>query len=782
MSILVECDRCNTSYRVKDECGGKRAKCPKCGGILQIPIVSSVQPTCGITQQQIISALSERLPRISLPFIYRITALVVSLVMVVLPLVYFALIALVCYATYYHAVNHLNVFSLAKYAGGRGTIVSVVLYLGPLAVGGIMILFMIKPIFARSSDVSRRRSVTPKSDPLLFAFVSRLCEVVGAPMPKRIDIDCNVNASASFRRGILSIFSANDLVLTIGLPLIAGLNLRQFAGILAHEFGHFSQGAGMRLTYIIRTISTWFVRVVYERDQWDQSLEMWAAGSNFWVGIVMHTARLCVWLSRRVLWILMVCGHAVSGLLLRQMEYDADRQEARLAGSDSFAITSRRLILLNAAMNGALSDIGFFYQEGRLADNLPKLVMINLSKMPREVSEMIERRFSEEKTGLFDTHPCYNDRVENAKRENAPGTFLIEQPATVLFGDFEKLSRAVTWDYYHAIFGPDFQPSKMHPLDDLLLRRKQEDISGESIERFFIGSFPIIRPLPLPTFLDEVEDTRQAVAKLRAARETMQATRPAYDKILAEYNKADDRVVEATAGQALLKARLKAPKEATELNLKTAGEAETFRRNTLVWMNSISTRMKPFEEAASARLVADLSLLQYPQIGVRLKKAKTWKDDAERLIPILKGIEDMHHAADDLRHEYAALSGLTSQLEGNGKNEKLLNLIVKQMKLTHKSLGDLWARLNGLQYPFDHVDENMSVGKCAVAEMPDEMNLSGILQASSSILLLFAQLRHRMLARLTSIAEQVENALDLKPLPMPQSDLQVKPANRLTQN
>ncbi len=34
----------------------------------------------------------------------------------------------------------------------------------------------------------------------------------------------------------------NDLVLTIGLPLVAGLSAKEFAGILAHEFGHFTQG------------------------------------------------------------------------------------------------------------------------------------------------------------------------------------------------------------------------------------------------------------------------------------------------------------------------------------------------------------------------------------------------------------------------------------------------------------------------------------------------------------------------------------------------------------
>lgn len=65
---------------------------------------------------------------------------------------------------------------------------------------------------------------------------------------------------------------AHNVPAPIGMPLVAGLDMRQFAGVLAHEFGHFSQGVGMRLTYIIRSISHWFTRVVYERDSWDEWL------------------------------------------------------------------------------------------------------------------------------------------------------------------------------------------------------------------------------------------------------------------------------------------------------------------------------------------------------------------------------------------------------------------------------------------------------------------------------------------------------------------------------
>ena len=88
-------------------------------------------------------------------------------------------------------------------------------------------------------------------------------------------MDCAVNASAGFMHGPFSVFR-RDLVLTIGLPLVAGLSAREFAGVLAHEFGHFAQGGGLRLTGIVRGVNAWFGRVVYERDEWDVKLERWA--------------------------------------------------------------------------------------------------------------------------------------------------------------------------------------------------------------------------------------------------------------------------------------------------------------------------------------------------------------------------------------------------------------------------------------------------------------------------------------------------------------------------
>lgn len=83
-----------------------------------------------------------------------------------------------------------------------------------MVAGLVLILFMLKPLFSKQSNDSGRRTLKTSDDPLLFEFVNRICAAVGSPRPRRIDIDCNINASASFGRGLLSMVG-NDLVLTI---------------------------------------------------------------------------------------------------------------------------------------------------------------------------------------------------------------------------------------------------------------------------------------------------------------------------------------------------------------------------------------------------------------------------------------------------------------------------------------------------------------------------------------------------------------------------------------
>ena len=325
--------------------------------------------------------------------LYQAGLAVVAFAMVLLPAIYIGLIAFTAWAVFYHLTNNTGIL---EGGSGRGSVVLLILYLGPAVAGAILVAFMVKPFFAKQAKGPDPLTLDPSHEPLLFSFVAKICQLVGAPVPSRIAVDCQVNASASLRHGLLS----KDLVLTIGLPLASGLNMRQFAGVLAHEFGHFAQGAGMRLTYIIRKINFWFARVVYERDAWDVQLDHAAKNSDFRIGIVLHTARGCVWLTRRILWALMMAGHAISCFMLRQMEYDADSYEAKVAGSDAFESTASQLQVLNVAAQCAYGDVRQAWTSSRLPENLPLLINHRAGSLPADVQEKLTTSSAASETGV----------------------------------------------------------------------------------------------------------------------------------------------------------------------------------------------------------------------------------------------------------------------------------------------------------------------------------------------------------------------------------------------
>ena len=72
--------------------------------------------------------------------------------------------------------------------------------------------------------------------PTLFAFLDRISSAAGAPMPHRVALDDEFNASA----GIYGLRRRRTL--TIGLPLFGVLTPRRRVELLAHEFGHFVNG------------------------------------------------------------------------------------------------------------------------------------------------------------------------------------------------------------------------------------------------------------------------------------------------------------------------------------------------------------------------------------------------------------------------------------------------------------------------------------------------------------------------------------------------------------
>ncbi len=385
--------------------------------------------------------------------------------MLLLPLAYTTLIGACGYGIYYYCTEIVPSL-MSTIPRGRGAIIAIALYTGPVMIGSAVILFMIKPLFVAMvmPEGTRKRSLNREGEPMLFELVDRICDVTGAPKPSRIDVDADVNASASYGSGLKSLFS-NDLVLTIGVPLVAGLNTRQFVGVLSHEFGHFSQGASMRASYIIRAINHWFARIVYQRDGIDEWLDDVIDESEARLGLIMLIIQLFIQITRGILWLFMMIAHLSSCFLLRQMEYDADRYEVYVSGSKSFASTSQTLRLLAFAHHASMLGLGKLLEKAVMIDNLPRMTEALRNLTSTDQKGKLVKKIDEEGTGPFDTHPCDKARIAAAEKINAQGMFQVERPARELFQHFDALCRNVTQDFYRNEIGRMIDPSELEPVE-----------------------------------------------------------------------------------------------------------------------------------------------------------------------------------------------------------------------------------------------------------------------------------------------------------------------------
>jgi Zn-dependent protease with chaperone function len=225
----------------------------------------------------------------------------------------------------------------------------------------------------------------------------------------------------------------------------------------------------MRVSYVVRSINAWLARIVYERDSWDEAVAEWG-GESGPANAIATLVRGCVLATRGVLWVFMAVGHGLSCFLLRRMEYDADRAEARLAGARTFEKTFRRLVVLDAAFAEATEIVEGCWIKDRYPDDFPALVVGLADTMSgRERRDVLEE-MEDAATGPFDTHPSFADRLASVAEEDARGVFRLDLPAAALFRDLPKLAEGASLDLYRGMFGRGLQPT-LRPVADYLGRR-----------------------------------------------------------------------------------------------------------------------------------------------------------------------------------------------------------------------------------------------------------------------------------------------------------------------
>lgn len=716
-------------------------------------------------QDQLLKAFHGRLAPVQVGLGYKLGLSAAAFAMVLLPLVYLGLIGFTAYGVYWHATHNLVLFDQMR---GK---TAAFLYGAPLIVGAVLVFFLIKPLLAPKAAAGRTRSLSREEEPVLHAFVEKLCATVGAPMPSRIDVDCEVNASASLRRGFWSLLGKRDLVLTVGLPLVQGLRLDQMAGVLAHEFGHFAQGAGMGLSYVVRSVNIWFARVVYGRDRWDQELEDAANTDTWWViSVVIALARGAVWCSRKILAGLMHMGHAISCYLMRQMEFDADRYETRLVGAETFETTCRELGCLNVAFQRSIQAVSFSWREGYLADNLPGMMATKRRGLEREVLDALGSAIDQSETRWFDTHPADRERIASARRESHPVIFRSDLPAEVLFRDFASLARTVSQDLYQEKIGQEIPPSALVAVDDLVARQDSTFKDFQATTRVLRAPFDNFEPPLWPAGSEQPEAIDRATATERL--EEIRGAQLAADVHLAQVWAAYD----AAIGESL---PLAAADTLLDLGYSIApgafGMADTSRlaiTNRRIALDRVIGDSRPTLEAslerARARVLTALAFAAGTEPDAPIQESRRRLEGSLTAVMALAGQRERFcRFRADLNIIRILVEALQNKLEAPQKAQERVQAIGQQLV---PEIAAIKAALEGIPHPFETLESGTTLGSFLVPKMPPPGELADIFDAAQTVLNQGVLVGNKAWGRIAAFTEEVEAELLLPELEIPKAE------------
>ena len=309
-----------------------------------------------------------------------------------------------------------------------------------------------------------------------------------------------------------------------------------------------------------------------------------------------------VWLCRRVLWVLMALGHAASGFLLRQMEFDADRYEARMVGGEVFTETCRRLRVLGLAAEGAYADLASSWAGAPAARRPDEADPGQRGPDPRAGLGGPPRGRGQGRTGLFDTHPADHQRIARACAEATEGIFTWTAAPPTSSATSTRWPAGPRSTTTAPCSVPRSRRTSSTRWPTRSRARPPTSKGTRRFSRFFLKAFGAVSAAAAGR-----RTTRRAPADLKAgddgarfaARKWMVDRREDNLAALERWDAVHDRAVKAEAAVALLKAGNKIKATDFELDNKTLAAAEMALEAAESDFQDLFASLTPFSTAAA---------------------------------------------------------------------------------------------------------------------------------------------------------------------------------------
>ncbi|MBX3389336.1 MAG: M48 family metallopeptidase [Phycisphaeraceae bacterium] len=694
---------------------------------------------------------------------YQLALFASAVFMTLMPLLYFAAIGAIGWAVYWHFTHDTGM--LHTRATGRGAAFMFLLYILPGVAGIVLIAFLLRPlIFLFGTDDNEDRiEVFPREEPRLFAFVEMVCQTMGAPIPERIFINCEANAAAQLLGGGFGLFGRRRLALHVGLPLVAGLSATSFAGILAHEFGHFSQGAGMRATSILGRMSRWMGMAAYDRSGIDASihgLTQSGTASLAFIGVVLL---ICVGIARLILKFVFFLGFGVSRIMGRRMEFDADAHEARFVGSKAAIETWPRLLGLIEAVRQADAKIADQWKNRTLPEDFPALVASTARRLSPDDRADLKRACENKHTGWFDTHPATGIRIRSMESLKEPGVFRLDEPATSLFTNFGDASKKASYAFFKERVGEYiFSATFVRSAD--LFGSHEEESRAAAVPDFLGFEPPDWRPLWLGMeSITPPSDPKACWERVRAARQTLAKAGPAAASALDEFLASDQTLLQTETAPVVFSLGISSIKKEFQFKFTDSRAMSREKDKAVEIASRTSAPLDDALDAAAARVAGNLRMLAVPGIEKRIDGAPKMLARAKELANADFALRRAFSQVKQLRENFQRAILLIPYLDDARMKEKARESFRPITDLLRDGVIGMRQDLGGVKSPYPGPDGETNLGGLIFRKTPAWREYNQIMGAASDGIQKFTETQRRIMSELVELASRTESGLRNQP-------------------
>jgi len=508
------------------------------------------------------------------------------------------------------------------------------------------------------------------------------------------------------------------------MPLLAGLNLRTLAGIIAHEFGHFSQGAAMRMTYVIYTVLNWLHFAVYREDPIDAQLIRFRNSEIGYLTVIAWGSHAVIWLVRRLLYVLMRFGEFIAQHMSRQMEFDADRYATRLIGSDRYqeiAINITRLSMASQKVNSQLGDA--WHTNKVLVEDYPGAIAAEYANQDKEIEKEVMDFIEAGSTHWQDTHPSDRDRIHNAKLEKSPGIFSLDLPSHHLITRFDKLSKDITFKHYRNIWEIPVVNNQLIPVAQFVGKNKQRQESTDALKRYFNNSYLVYCPaaLTLSNSGDErmlpkyIEQWQLITKQINDQSSGIKQFNDQYDKLF-------EKLVLANRADALIKAGFTINPRDFNVPSATPNAVENWLATSQTQYNQCLQKLLDYNKLIMQRLQISLNIGYCRGLQDQLNLQELELADLPRALQYLQRVSPVIEESRTLNFVLTRLTILLANWDDKGENSKeLLTAIEQHADLCKRHLQGMKNRLDNCPYPLKHAKSDMQltehlIGRHSIAD------------------------------------------------------------------